>query len=474
MPASVRSSLCVVLVALIVGCVNIGAGAASASVCDRVASPNGSESAAGTVSQPYGTVQALVDALQPGQTGCLRGGVYEEDVTIRHGGAANAPIVVRSYPGETATLVGRLRLAQGSDYTVISDLDLVGIEHGNECSKMCASPTVDANHTSWIGDDVTNDHVDTICFLLGDSGGVWGSANYTTIEDDRIHDCGALPATNYDHGIYVEESYGSKILDNLIDNNADRGIQLYPQAVATMIRGNVIVDNGEGVDFGASGSQSSDDNTVENNVIADSNVLYNVLSAYGPGDQVGTGNVVRGNCIGGGAYDNAANPGGIRFDHSGFELEGNVLAKPVFVHPTQGDFVLARHSQCAGVLGSGVSRVIEAMATEQPAGRSPGHAITVTIRARWAVRAGQSVARVNGIIVHGAAGAHLSGVRCQARQPVIIRALRHGLWSGVGLGWTRPDCTFTVAGRVGRSRQVRVEAIVVGVGRSNVVTMRSH
>lgn len=473
MPASVRLSLSVALAALILGCVSIGA--ASAAACDRVASPTGSDSAAGTVSDPYATVQQLVDSLQPGQAGCLRAGVYEEDVTVRHGGTAGAPIVVRSYPGETATLVGRLRLAQGSDYTVISDLDLVGIEHGHDCSRLCASPTVDANHTTWIRDDVTNDHVDTICFLLGDSGGVWGTADYTTIEDDRIHDCGALPATNYDHGIYVEESYRSKILDNVIDNNADRGIQLYPQAVDTLIEGNVIADNGEGIDFGASGPQSSDGNLVEDNVIADSNVLYNVLSAYGPGDQVGTGNVVRRNCIGGGAYDNAANPGGIRFDHTGFELEGNVLAKPVFVDPAQGDFSLVANNRCAGILGLAASRVIQAMATEQPAGHNADRAgLKVTIRAQWDTRASHRVARINGLIVHRTAGAHLTGVRCEPSRQVIIRALRRGQWTTVGSGQTRPDCTFTASGRVGGSRQVRVEAIVAGVGRSNVVTIRSR
>ena len=471
MSASVRLSLSVAFAALILAWVNVGG--ASASACDRVASPTGSDGAAGTVSAPYATVQQLVDSLQPGQTGCVRAGVYEEDVTLRHGGTAEAPIVVRSYPGETATLVGRLRLAEGSDYTIISDLNLVGIEHGHECSRMCASPTVDANHTTWIGDDVTNDHADTICFLLGDSGGVYGTADYTTIEDDRIHDCGALPATNYDHGIYVEESYGSRVLDNLIYNNADRGIQLYPQAINTLIRGNVIAGNGEGVDFGASGPQSSDGNLVEDNIIADSNVLYNVLSAYGPGDQIGTGNIVRHNCIGGGAYDNATNQGGVRFDHTGFELEGNVLAKPVFVDPAQGDFALAPNSPCAGILGVTASEAILTMATQQPAGLGADRAgVDVTIRAGWGVRAGHRVARVYGLLIHRSEGPHAAALRCQAQREVVMRAFRRGRWAVVGWGRTRPDCTFTAAGRVGEPGQVRLEAIVSGVGRSNIVTIR--
>ena len=471
MRASVRLSLSVAFAALILAWV--GVGTASATACDRVASPSGSDGAAGTVNAPYATVQQLVDSLQPGQTGCLRAGVYEQDVTMRHGGTARAPIVVRSYPGETATLVGRLRLAEGSDYTVVSGLNLIGIEHGHECSRMCASPTVDADHTTWIGDNVTNDHADAICFVLGDSGGVYGSADYTTVEDDRIHDCGALPATNYDHGIYVEESHGSRILDNLIYDNADRGIQLYPQAIHTLIRGNVIVGNGEGVDFGASGQQSSNDNLVEDNVIAYSNVLYNVLSAYGPGDQVGTGNVVRHNCIGGGAYDNAANRGGIRFDHTGFELEANVLAKPVFEDPAQGDFSLAPNSPCAGVLGVAASKVILAMATRQLAALGTQQAsVKVTIRAHWGSQAGRRVARIDGVLIRHAKGARAAGLRCQAQREVVVRTFGHGRWTAVGWGRTRPDCTFTAAGRVGGSAQVRLEAIVAGVGRSNIVTIR--
>src|SRR5689334_10567675 len=72
--------------------------------CNRVASPAGSNRAAGTVRHPFATVQRLVDSLHRGEAGCLRAGLYGEDVAIRHGGARVRPIVVRSYPGERATL----------------------------------------------------------------------------------------------------------------------------------------------------------------------------------------------------------------------------------------------------------------------------------------------------------------------------------------------------------------------------------
>jgi parallel beta-helix repeat protein len=325
--AGLRGCLLAGVTLLILANANASAGAIAP--CNRVASPHGSNRARGTLRHPFATAQRLVNSLRPGQTGCLEAGVYEQDVTIRHGGTARARIALRSYPGQRATIVGRLYLARRAGYTTIAHLTLIGREHGHDCSTMCPSPTINANHTTFVDDDVTNDHAPAICFLLGDAHGAYGPANYTTIEGNRIHDCGALPATNYDHGIYVEESHGSRILSNLIYNNADRGIQLYPQAIGTLIRGNVIDGNGEGVVFGASGRQSSNDNTVEDNIITNSHILYNVYSAYGPGDRVGTGNLVRENCIGGGAMDNVANPGGIRFDHAGFRLWHNLLAVPI-------------------------------------------------------------------------------------------------------------------------------------------------
>lgn len=305
-----------------------GAGAATANTCDRVASPGGSDQASGTLGQPFATPNRLVQSLLPGQTGCLRAGVYQQDVTIRRGGAPGLPILLRSYPGERAMIVGRVYVARGAPYTTLSDLTLVGREVGHACVGICPSPTVNADHTTFIRDDVTNDHADASCFLLGDSHGVYGSADYTTIEDDRIHDCGKLPPTNYDHGIYVEESRGSKIVDNVIYDNADRGIQLYPQAIGTLIAGNIIDDNGEGVVFGASGLQSSSDNRLQANIIVNSRVLYNVAGAYRPTDRVGRENVVRDNCIGGGPADDAANPGGVRANHAGFRLLENTLVTP--------------------------------------------------------------------------------------------------------------------------------------------------
>ena len=50
--------------------------AQAATSCDRVASPSGSDSGAGTLESPYLTASKLAGSLAPGETGCFRAGTY--------------------------------------------------------------------------------------------------------------------------------------------------------------------------------------------------------------------------------------------------------------------------------------------------------------------------------------------------------------------------------------------------------------
>src|SRR3954465_10276955 len=96
---------------------------AETATCNKVAASNGSDSAAGTADAPYRTAQKLADSLTAGQTGCPRAGTHHEDGRVRPGGAAGAPVTIRSSPGERARLLGRLYLARGADYVTIAQLD---------------------------------------------------------------------------------------------------------------------------------------------------------------------------------------------------------------------------------------------------------------------------------------------------------------------------------------------------------------
>ena len=278
------------------------------------------------------SVEALVASLQPGETGCLAG-TFREDVSIYRGGAPGAPITLTAAPGDEAVIVGRLWIADSANDVVVSNLKLDGRN-----PERLPSPTVNGDRVSFIGNEVTNGHT-AICFIVGHSGR-YGTAVDTLIEENRIHDCGLLPATNHEHGIYVESSRGLRILDNLIYDNADRGIQFYPDAQNSLVQGNVIDGNGQGILFSGNAGLVSNGNRVVGNVISNSVLRYNVESWYPEGNPIGEGNVAAGNCIWNGRRGNVS-------EEWGFRAEGNVVADPQFANRDAKDFRLDPAGACA-------------------------------------------------------------------------------------------------------------------------------
>lgn len=340
-----RSRVLTVAVALsgLLSCISVVPAAAESlpTSCDKVASPAGSDSASGSPSAPLRTAGALVASLSPGQVGCLHAGTYAGGLRVSHGGASGAPIVLRGYPGERALITGRVYVPSGSNYVTIGDVSLDGNFQSGE---RLPSPTIDANHVTFESDDVTNDHTG-ICFDVGSA--TWGFADSTVIAHDRIHDCGVFPSTNQQHGIYVQDATNTQIVDNVIVDNVDRGIQLYPNSTGAVITGNVIANNGEGVIFSGEGSTSSNGNVLEHNLIVNSQIRRDVESWYPSGTPRGVGNVVRANCV---------SSRGIDTSSGGFAVQGNVTASPGELLATgEGGYAAAAGSACAAVIGAAAS-----------------------------------------------------------------------------------------------------------------------
>src|ERR1035438_1538707 len=68
-------------------------------------STTGNDSNPGTQPAPWRTVQHAADTVRAGSTVNVRGGVYEELVSINgSGNATDGFITIKSYPGETAIL----------------------------------------------------------------------------------------------------------------------------------------------------------------------------------------------------------------------------------------------------------------------------------------------------------------------------------------------------------------------------------
>jgi hypothetical protein len=300
--------------------------ASAARLCDKFASPRGSNAGRGTAARPYRTVARLANSLRAGETGCLRGGVYRGRVKIRRGGRRGAPTEIRNYPGERVTARGRLHVANSANHVVIRGLYLDGRNRAR-----LPSPTVNGNSIVFRDNDVTTRHT-TICFLLGSD--EWGRAVGTVIERNRIHNCGELPPANHHHGIYVEASHGARITGNWIYDNADRGVQLFPDAQRTYVARNVIDGNGEGIVF----SRRSANNVVEQNVISNPVVRYNVEDF----ELTGAGNVARRNCLWSARHPDRA---GVQPDIT-VPVVGSTVSEPAFADRGGKDFRLAPGSPC--------------------------------------------------------------------------------------------------------------------------------
>ncbi len=311
----------------------------------------------------------LVDSLGAGQTGCLEAGAYHQDVRIETPG-----ITLTSYPGQTATLVGRLWVSRSANGATVSGLHLDGTNSDN-----LPSPTINANSVTFSDDDVTDRHT-AICFDIGSD--TYGTAIGTVLTRDRIHDCGVLPAQNHNHGIYLQAAYNTRISWNLIYANADRGIQLYPDAQNTTIDHNVIDGNGENIDFSGDGGIASSGANVYDNVLSGSTIRHDVESWYPDGNPLGQNNLVHNNCMWGGAEGTVDTSGG------GFTISNNTMANPQYVNPAAGDYDLKAGSACLGVAGN-VAAVVDGTTTIAAATAAQPTQVT---QAR--TRGGRAMARI--------------------------------------------------------------------------------
>jgi hypothetical protein len=290
-------------------------------------------------------VSTLVDSLRAGQTGCLHAGTYTEDVTPRVSGAAGAPIAIASYPGERATLVGILYIPVGSNYITFEHLNLVGTP------AQSISVQLFGNNATLLHDDITNNHQSGSCVTISDYEGSYAAMSYnTTIEANRIHDCGLPADAAHDHGIYVAASTNAVIRDNLIWGTENGwGIQLWTSSQYSQITHNVLDANygGSMIIAGqniSSTFQPSSNNTINQNILTLPQTGYNVAS-YWSGGAVGQSNSLNGNCVYG------APSGDFDYGDGGFTQTNSLHADPQYVNRANHDYRLQSTSPCLSLVG---------------------------------------------------------------------------------------------------------------------------
>jgi hypothetical protein len=235
---------------------------------------------------------------------------------------------------------------------VIAELTLDGRANFGAGREDLPSPTVNAAHTMILGNDISNSQT-RVCIVLGSIRG-YGAAISPVVAGNRIHNCGVrsgtdgLQTTNNQHGVYVEHTYGARIVHNAIFDNADRGIQLYPAATGSRIFHNLILGNGQGVIFSGAEGFSSAGNLVIANAIAQSRIRSNIEHYWEAPSRPGTGNAAVRNCLGGAREGNVALP------VLGYVARGNTAGDVRLVNRAAGDLRLARGSGCQLTLRSGL------------------------------------------------------------------------------------------------------------------------
>jgi parallel beta-helix repeat protein len=330
--------------ALLVLMVAAGSPAAAGVTCDRFAAPSGSDGGSGSLTNPYRTPEKLAGSLSRGQTGCFRAGTYRfSELNV-----SKANITLAPYGSEKVTLRGSIKVRPSGHDSTIRGMKLDG--RGGESP---IGPRIYADGFVLRGNRITNGHT-SICVQI--------SRYYSDpaprgvkIKRNRIHDCGELPSTNKDHGIYVSEAKNTVIRNNWIYDNADRGIQLYHDADGSKVIGNVIYHNGDGMVINGAGSSVSENNVIRGNIIAKSYRGYNVYSgSTGP---VGRNNILRKNCVwAGGPGSPYHKRGGVMAPARNYKARRNVVARPRFVRPKSGNLRLKGRGRCVARYRGTMSR----------------------------------------------------------------------------------------------------------------------
>jgi len=247
--------------------------------------PNGSSGGAGTASSPWNLTTALAGAggrIHPGDTVWMRAGTYGSggynQYTSTLTGTASAPIIVRQYPGERATINGFMTVNGG--YTTFwgmefMDSDPLRISHQ---SGSFATDIPRANYQVTVNGPGTK-FVNVVVHDLGNGLAAWESATNAEVYGSLFYNNGWQGTDRaHGHGLYIQNLSGTKLLqDNIVFDNFDYGIQIYSQSTHInniTLDGNIAFNNGT---LGTSEAQDIVAGGTENgmqNFVATGNMTY--------------------------------------------------------------------------------------------------------------------------------------------------------------------------------------------------------
>jgi parallel beta-helix repeat protein len=218
--------------------------AASADAATYFVATNGNDSAAGSLAAPFRTLTHAAGIVRAGDVVNVRGGVYKETVQISAHGSADARIVIRSNPGETAIFdgAGTGRSANVLTLANASYVDLSGFEVRNAgqigiCSWGSNNVRILGNtvHDSfrngiYVGWDVMGVSFDNV---------VDGNTVFHNVQENANR---AFPNGGWATGVSMNDTDRGRVTNNRIYENDGEGVVTI-LSKNTVIEGNEISDN---------------------------------------------------------------------------------------------------------------------------------------------------------------------------------------------------------------------------------------
>ncbi len=297
------------------GTATVTATAASAPVVHAgyYVSPNGSSANDGSMSRPWTLSYALATAggrIHAGDTVWVRGGTYRGGFRSTLTGLSGAPIVVRQYPGERATVdaagyTGDQFVVAGA-WSVFWGLELMS----SEPKRTFSTTSNDARPNLLVNNGSHNKFIN----LVVHDGGV-AFFNYSSRSDVEIY--GSIwynngwqgPDRGHGHALYIKSDVGPVVArDNVIFNQYGYGIHAYTNTGSGLlnniwIEGNVSFDNGTLSSSGTSANIGNLGQPPANDLTMLTNLTYMAPGLTGTNLTLGSGSGLRatGNYVVGGS-----------------------------------------------------------------------------------------------------------------------------------------------------------------------------
>ncbi len=321
---------------------------------------NGINSNAGTQAQPFLTIQKCLNVVQPGTVCLIRGGTYNEALSLKTSGTAAGPITIQNYNGELVTVnSGSSNTVQTTSshqsYYVFDGLRFISSKSGGE-----GTPTMDFSVGWAIGTNhfppEGNSHITLRnCYVEGEVT-LFGQGN-------TIQNCEFNGNKRLAEAIRVEypASTGATIANNLIHDYTGRGIWSVGGTDFTLIQRNTVYNVQHGIDCDGAGVPVTHCNVLGNTIhdvsssstwgsgiflensfngVVSGNTVYNIPNGagvyvinYGDGPNWHTQNNVEyrtldlntsitNNVV----YNNPTNPGLLDISASGLQIKNNTFS----------------------------------------------------------------------------------------------------------------------------------------------------